>query len=112
MRGSRSGSLGHPVHAVILVPRRTDATPCDARTRDARGRSVVARSVIDHSVHTPYSDPVRHAGLLAELSTDPAALSRVARNVIAHHRAAGHLLPVDTRPDIDIPIIFDKVVQE
>jgi len=35
------------------------------------------------------------------LSTDPAALSLVARNVIAHYQAASHLLPVDTRPDIN-----------
>jgi hypothetical protein len=68
---------------------------------------VVARSVIDHSIHTPDSDPGRHAGLLVELPTDPAALSEVARNVIAHYRAAGHLLPIETRDDINLRWLED-----
>lgn len=59
------------------------------------------RSVFDHSAHTAFSDPGRHAGLLAQLPTDPAPLSEVARNVIVHYRASGHVLPVDTRNDIN-----------
>lgn len=50
------------------------------------------RAVIDHAAHTPYSDPGRHADLVAALPVDPAALSAVARNVIEHYRASGHEL--------------------
>ena len=59
------------------------------------------RSVVDHAVHTPYSDPVRHAGLLADVPTDPPSLSAVARNVIVHYRASGHELPIETRDEIN-----------
>ena len=58
-------------------------------------------SVVDHAVHTPYSDPGEHAARLAEVSTDPAELGAVARNVIVHYRASGHELPAATRHEID-----------
>jgi hypothetical protein len=60
-----------------------------------------APSVVDHSAHTPFSDPGPHGPLLDALPTDPAALSEVARNVIAHYRADGEALPESTRGDIN-----------
>lgn len=57
--------------------------------------------VVDYSLHTPYSDPGRHAPLIADLPTDPTAVSAVARNLIVHYRASGHELPVETRDDIN-----------
>lgn len=59
-------------------------------------------SVIDHARHTAYSDPGAHASLLADLPTDPAALSAVARNVVVHYRASGADLPEETAGDIDL----------
>ncbi|SDJ28213.1 Transglutaminase-like superfamily protein [Frankineae bacterium MT45] len=58
-------------------------------------------AVVDHSVHTAYSDPGQYAALLAELPADPEGLSAVARNVIVHYRASGHLLPSATRDDVN-----------
>ena len=57
--------------------------------------------VLDHAVHTPYSEPGTHAGRIADVSTDPAELGAVARNVIVHYRASGHELPAATRHEID-----------
>jgi len=57
---------------------------------------------IDHARHTPYSDPGRHAALLAAVPADPAALSAVARNVIVHYLASGSELPVATRGDVNV----------
>lgn len=59
------------------------------------------RSVVDHAVQTPYSDPGRHGALLADVATDPAGVSALARNVIVHYRASGHELPVETRDEIN-----------
>lgn len=53
------------------------------------------------SEQTRYSDPGRHAALLEVLPTDPALLSEVARNVIVHYRASGHVLPETNRADIN-----------
>ena len=58
-------------------------------------------SVVDHASQTPYSHPGRHSSLVAELSTDPASLSAVARNLIVHYRASGHDLPAENRDDIN-----------
>lgn len=58
-------------------------------------------AAIDHAAHTPYSDPGRFADLVEPLPTDPAALSKVARNVIVHYRASGHELPESSRGDIN-----------
>ena len=63
--------------------------------------SGAVRSVVDHARHTPYSDPRRHARLLADVPVDPPALSAVARNVIVHYRASGHELPAATRDEIN-----------
>ena len=52
-------------------------------------------------MHTPYSDPGRFGGLLAELPTDPPALAEVARKLIVHYRASGYELPVDVRDEIN-----------
>lgn len=59
-------------------------------------------AVIDHARHTAYSDPGAHASLLAELPTDPGALSAVARNVVVHYRASGAELPQESAADIDL----------
>jgi hypothetical protein len=63
--------------------------------------SGVVRSVVDHAVHTPYSNPGRYVGLLADLPTDPSALAALARNLIVHYRASGHELPTDNRDEIN-----------
>lgn len=57
--------------------------------------------VVDYTKHTAYSDPGKHADLLAGLPTEPAALSEVARNLIVHYRASGHELPAETSDDIN-----------
>jgi hypothetical protein len=64
-------------------------------------RALPVRSVVDHAAHTPFSDPGRYADLLADVSTDLAELSAVARNVIVHYRASGHELPIETREEIN-----------
>lgn len=58
--------------------------------------------VIDPAEQSSISDPGRHAPTLAALSTDPAELSAVARNLIVHYRASGHELPEATRNDINL----------
>lgn len=87
----RAGVLGRcsPVRGAVILGR-VESEPTE-----------VVRSVVDHSVHTPYSDPGQHGGLLVGLPTDPPALAEVARNVIVHYRASGHELPVETRDDIN-----------
>ncbi len=57
---------------------------------------------IDLREQSSISDPGRHATALAALSTDPAELSAVARNLIVHYRASGHELPEATRDDINL----------
>jgi hypothetical protein len=52
-------------------------------------------------MHTPYSDPGRHAPLIAELPADPAALGAVIRNVHVHYRASGIDFPPDRLAEID-----------
>lgn len=59
------------------------------------------KSAIDHAQHTPFSDPGSHAALLADVPSEPAALSGVARNLIVHYRSSGHELPPETRDDIN-----------
>jgi hypothetical protein len=58
-------------------------------------------AAIDHAQHTAYSDPGRHADLVAAVPSDPAGLSAVARNVIVHYRASGHELPASTRHEVN-----------
>src|SRR5690625_4632457 len=53
------------------------------------------------SRHTAYSDPGRHADLLAAVPGDLAALSAVARNLIIHYRGSGLDLPDETKQDIN-----------
>jgi hypothetical protein len=57
-------------------------------------------TAVDYTTHSAYSDPGAWGALLDTLSTDPAALSSVARNVIAHYRAQAAELPEETRDDI------------
>ena len=54
-----------------------------------------------YAVHTPYSDPGRHAGLLRALPGTAADLCAAARNVIAHYRAELPDLPEERRHEID-----------
>jgi hypothetical protein len=54
-----------------------------------------------YAVHSPYSDPGRHAGLLRVLPGTAAGLSAAARNVIAHYRAELPDLPEERRHEID-----------
>jgi hypothetical protein len=54
-----------------------------------------------YAVHSPYSDPGRHADLLRALPGTAPALSAAARNVIAHYRAELPDLPQERRREID-----------
>lgn len=58
-------------------------------------------AAIDHASHTPYSDPGSNADRIDGLTTDPAEVSAVARNLIVHYRASGHELPETGKDDID-----------
>jgi hypothetical protein len=51
--------------------------------------------------HTAYTEPGRHAGLLADVPTDLRRLSAVANNLIIHYRASGRELPAETKDDIN-----------
>jgi hypothetical protein len=62
---------------------------------------------VDYASHSAYSDPGTWAPLLDELPTDPAALSEVARNVIAHYRAHAAELPEETREDVHLRWLAD-----
>ncbi len=57
---------------------------------------------MDHARQSRFSDPGRFADLLDTLPVHPAGLSAVARNVIVHYRASGHVLPDATRDDINL----------
>lgn len=52
-------------------------------------------------MHSPYSDPGRHAPLLGAVPGTAADLCAVARNVIAHYRAELADLPEERRGEID-----------
>jgi transglutaminase superfamily protein len=54
-----------------------------------------------HAVHSPYSDPGRHAELLRALPGTAAAISAAARNVIAHYRAELPDLPEERQHEVD-----------
>jgi transglutaminase-like putative cysteine protease len=62
---------------------------------------------VDYASHSAYSDPGRWAELLEATPTDPAALSAVARNVIAHYRANADELPEATRNEIGLRWLAD-----
>jgi hypothetical protein len=64
--------------------------------------AVPEAGVVDHAAHSPHSDPGRHAALLDDVPTDLEGLSRVARNVIAHYRAAEVDLPEEGRDDMHL----------
>lgn len=55
-----------------------------------------------YRVQSRFSEPGRFAELLAPLSVDPTELSAVARNVIVHYRASEHVLPEQTRDDVQL----------
>lgn len=58
-------------------------------------------SVIDHARHTSFSDPGRHARLFDDIPSDPAGVSLVARNLIAHYVTRRDELPAQTQPDVN-----------
>ncbi|WDZ93652.1 transglutaminase domain-containing protein [Nocardiopsis sp. HUAS JQ3] len=53
------------------------------------------------AAHTPYSDPGRHAGVLAGLPGDVAGLGRVLRGVVTHYRGGGQVLTGERLAEID-----------
>ncbi|WP_037365490.1 transglutaminase domain-containing protein [Nakamurella lactea] len=68
-------------------------------------------SVVDHSVHSRYSDPGRHAAALRAIPAEIPDVSAVARNVIVHYRASGRELPTSTDQDIHsrwLSVILDR----
>ena len=52
------------------------------------------------AVHSPYSDPGRHADLIRALPGTAADLSAAARNVIAHYRVELPDLPEERRHEV------------
>jgi hypothetical protein len=56
---------------------------------------------MDYTAQTPFTDPGRHAGRLAELPSDPAGISAVVRNVVVHYRASGIDFPPARLAEID-----------
>ena len=59
--------------------------------------------------HSAYSDPGEHAPLLRALDPAPAAISAVARNLIAHYRGEAAALPASTRADIHLRWLADQL---
>lgn len=51
--------------------------------------------------HTAYSDPGRHAALLAAVPADLRGLSAIGNNLIIHYRASGPGLPAENRDDVN-----------
>lgn len=70
-------------------------TPPDAVERYAR--------------HSRYSNPGAHAGLLQEVDPSTAAVSAVARNLIAHYRGEAQALPAHTREDVNLRWLADQL---
>ena len=56
---------------------------------------------MDWTRHSPYTDPGRHAALLAALPADVPSLTAVVRNVLVHYRASGLPFPPDRLAEID-----------
>jgi Transglutaminase-like superfamily len=67
----------------------------------------VGVTAVDYAAHSAYSDPGRWGRLLDEAPTDVAALSELARNVIAHYRAQAGELPESTRHEVDLRWLED-----
>jgi hypothetical protein len=57
--------------------------------------------------HSPYSDPGRHAPLLAAVDTDPGALHRAACSVVIHYRGGADQLAPGQDADIDLRWLTD-----
>ena len=58
--------------------------------------------VVDHTAQTACSDPGPWAALVTEVEPTIAAVSAMARNVVAHYRAQEAVLPAATRGDVDL----------
>lgn len=54
-----------------------------------------------YATHSPYSDPGRHADLIAAVAPEPAAIHEIAWNTIIHYRASGIALSDEQWADID-----------
>lgn len=63
----------------------------------------------DWAAHTPASDPGEFAALLEAVPPDPATIATVARNLIAHYVGLRTELPVETRTDIHLRRLADRL---
>src|SRR3954467_5481140 len=61
----------------------------------------------DYATHSPFSDPGRHADLLAAVDPGPGALHRAACSVVVHYRAAAEQLTPGQDADIDLRWLSD-----
>lgn len=59
-----------------------------------------SRGVVDHAAHTPFTDPGRHASLIAGAPTDLDRLSDVLRGLVGHYRAEADWLDPANVEDI------------
>ncbi|WP_164545253.1 transglutaminase domain-containing protein [Antribacter gilvus] len=72
-----------------------------------------APTLADYASHSPYSDPGRHADLVAELGADPASLRTAACDAVVHYRS-GATFTADQVADIDrrwLASILDAAVE-
>lgn len=68
-----------------------------------------APGVIDHRRQSRFSDPRDHARLLDSIPPEPAVVATVARNLNVHYRAHLHELPENTRPDVDVRWLSERL---
>lgn len=61
----------------------------------------------DYATHSRYSDPGRHAPLLAAVATDPGALHAAACATVIHYRAGAEALADGQDDDIDLRWLSD-----
>ena len=60
-----------------------------------------------YASHSPFTDPGRHAALLAAVDPDPAALHRAACSTVVHYRAGAEQLAPGQDADIDLRWLSD-----
>jgi hypothetical protein len=61
----------------------------DASALHAPAGTTAGPTLDDYARHSAYSDPGRHAGLLAAVAPDPASVGAAARAAVVHYRAGG-----------------------
>ena len=69
-------------------------------------------AVAAYARHSRYSDPGDHAGLLRRVDPSTAAVSAVARNLIAHYRGEAAALPAHTREDVNLRWLADQLATD